>query len=221
MDEIVNRYREVCNSNGCNSIVIGVETPMGSVTIGWIKHLVFGRCSSHVLNAGAYLGPAGTVQRLLQIITSKQEKDDQKTLDHSLLQKVCVFNRSCSDDVESFFSKHVVFDTHADLFFHSACRNLWGYVYRPCDTGLTVHLDNPITGRRPAFIHGPGGLDLNPLCVKLEAEPFRYRRTLQPLTDGKASTTLALVAKELSVGNIPRDFNADFCHVPVGAASIA
>ena len=90
MDEIVNRYRTVCNSNskGRNAVVIGVENPMGSFTIGWIKHLVFGRCFSHVLNAGAYMGPAGTVQRLLQIILLKQDNDDQKTLDHSLLLDV-------------------------------------------------------------------------------------------------------------------------------------
>lgn len=66
--------------NKPDGVVIGVENPLGHRSVQWIKRMVFGRCRGHVLNAGGCMGPAATVQRLLEYIASGHRADDQKAL---------------------------------------------------------------------------------------------------------------------------------------------
>ena len=54
-----------------------------------------------------------------------------------------------------------------------------GFLTGACLFGLDPDLRNPRTGRRPAVLHAPGGLNLNPVCQKLSLPLGRRRNRVR------------------------------------------
>jgi hypothetical protein len=158
-------------------VLLGVENPMKEPFMRAIKKGVFGTCvNGYTVNAGAYMGSVATVHTFIVHILNRaketNEPNDQKVLNGGLCQML----------VEK---KLIAIDERGDVFFHAVCAtNVWsGLVRGECLFGLGVDLENPLTGRRPAILHAPGGLNLDRVCQRLDLPKGRVRNRWRWIID--------------------------------------
>jgi hypothetical protein len=163
--ELEARYRALVGDEG--KVLLSVENPLDHSMAGTIGLLMYGRCiNNKTVSAGAYMGTVAKLRVFLMFIqevaVTNKYTDDQKVL-----------NRNC-DVLHD--ANIITVDLQGDIFFHATCQNgVNGFMSGDCLFGLNNNLENPRTGRRPAILHAPGGLNLDPICQQLQLPPTRIR----------------------------------------------
>lgn len=156
--EMVARFRALVPDG--RRVVLSVNNPLRHWVADVYTAATFGTCPAwggRVLNMGGLLGCAGPMRAFLRLVRQHAARhgltDDQKAL-----------NGACAELGRRDLLR---IDEQGDIFFHATCRDTMAYARGVCDLGLTADLRNPLTGRRPAVLHAPGGVDLNPACRRL------------------------------------------------------
>jgi hypothetical protein len=159
-DAIRRRYDAV---RGDKPVLIGVDRPWDSV-VYWLKRWCFGTTpDGHLLNSGAYCGPAGALTGLLDrwhaLAVATGETDDQRLLTQ-LSQR--------DADTAAWFAAHVALDVESRVVHNACSTTYWGYLTATADVGLDpVDPRDPRTGWAPCVLHMPGCLNMNPFCDAL------------------------------------------------------
>lgn len=122
-------------------LVLSVDIKPPNPIVRYVHHKVFPSHNGTWLNAGAYAGRAAAIKELLHLIPPVQTDadDDQRAL--MLAYK----------NHPDFFSRAAI-DTERKLFFNATRHD------------ITHILDLIQKGNPPAFVHGPGNVDLTPIA---------------------------------------------------------
>jgi hypothetical protein len=170
--ELRDRYARLAPGG---QVLLGTENPLRDPIANFVKTTVFGTCGGPTaLNAGAYMGSVAYMRRFIAVVhgADGDGADDQKAL-----------HAACARLTQEGL---VIVDADGDVFFHATCIPAmpWKYFTGRCAFGLTPDLVNPRTGRRPAVLHAPGGLELGGVCALLGLPPGqRPRRVVWMLSN--------------------------------------
>ena len=152
-------------------VLLAVENPLKEPLAYTLKRAVFGACvGGQTVNAGAYMGTVAMVRKFIVLILNRAQETSQPN-DQKVLNSLC---RTLVKD------ELIAVDTEGDVFFHAVCASnrVSGVVHGYCLFGLGANLENPLTGRRPAMLHAPGGLSLDRVCRRLDLPEGHVRKRM-------------------------------------------
>jgi hypothetical protein len=142
------------------SIVLSVI--YNSDTVEFFEKRIFGTVkynkSDYWLCSGMYVGHAGDLIRMIDMMDIQTVNDDQVLL-----------TRVVNNNPE-FFDDNIALDTRMELFTNAARPTFKDYIQKN-DKSLTISCyNNKILnslGNPSVFVHGPGGVDLKPYLEKI------------------------------------------------------
>ena len=151
-DIIVKNFKELIGNNK-NSIVISRETKTESIYNKLADNItLFERCNNYFINAGTYIGYAGTLYNIIETLSQLVNKPDDD--DQILIQKLCKSNKDL-----------FIIDQNSSIFYVLAnCRK-----YDPINPDLVP--------KNTCILHAPCYGNLDDIIAKLGYDTNLYKTT--------------------------------------------
>jgi len=158
-------------------IVFANDNHSSNILIHIISNITFPEHGKFIINSGTYIGYNWALKQLFTIIKEyslkTNETDDQRIL-NSLYKNNKTVQQLSDIDIEGDIFFVVIYKSPFD-FITGAFNNII-YSNINHETILKNIIFNPLTNRKPSFIHGVNNMNMNQICNKLNLPIMKHTK---------------------------------------------